>query len=709
MRGCQFYINILMVGLSIFRLNYQKIFLQFLLLSAVLGLNSAFAGREVFVPEESTYFNPSIGVRYKVDMGFVSWSDSTVLSNGECGFVYTGALYRICARMAQAGNYGNSTGTSSCVAGTDQRQGMSGGGAVCGRSQLCAYEDPQDGMDTQTYVSPFHKNEENSGLSITEAAAGVGAAAAASGVLLGPAAAAMTMAYFITGKHNHVVTIDIGCVDVPLATMPPPYIHNIGDAIKSGMLPMVEPVTSNCDSTVDDVGSFEAPRIRVVVRENNRCKEHADLEVGGVCKGLSGFSRRFCAVISENDEMKVCAREESGSRRIAGCVNRPRPPKPVVTRVLDADYKVTLDVSLGSPVQEAKSLPYKDPTSIAASQNSIENCKTLYGIPLCALKKCSEYRVTPEQATINGTASCKETEDRVCLDGFKYGDLVVSEKTSGGKPGKAVDGPPNECRPDVNGVIDCVYYPPVFDNPIDRHYVNPISYRPEVSDLNINPYYVNTDTQEVRAKNAEELGLCVPIPKVYDVGGTYKVPPGCKKISIMAFGGGSAGDFTQGCMYEDSTPAICDFSGGGGGFAQVNFDVSPGDELKVVVGAGGSTKGAVGQRSSVSNNSGVEIVFAEGGNKNLGGGGGGSLTGINVENGQNGSAATCQTVSGGAARPSSKPVSRRYGQPVDVCSRPVDGAAAAEVGAGGCASDDTCANSAWGKGGNGRVIIDCIQ
>jgi hypothetical protein len=489
--------------------------------------------------------------------------------------------------------------------------------------------------------------------------------------------------------------------------MPPPYRHDISKAINSGMLPMVEPIKSNSvPNPIDGVGSFEAPRIRVVARENNIYKAHADLEVGGVCKELSGFDGRFCAVISANDEMKVCAREESGSRRIAGCVNRPRPPKPVVTRVLDADYKVTLDVSLGSPVQEAKSLPYKDPTLGAARQNSIENCKTLYGIPLCALKKCSEYRVTPEQATINGTASCKETEDRVCLDGFKYGDLVVSKKTSG----KAVDGSPNKCIPDVNGVIDCVYYPPVFHNPIDPHYVNPISYRPEVSDLNINPYYVDTDTQEVRAKNAEELGLCVPIPKVYDVGGTYKVPPGCKKISIMAFGGGSAGDFTQVCMYGNHTPPICDFSGGGGGFAQVNFDVSPGDELKVVVGAGGSAKGAVGQRSSVSNNSGV-IVFAEGGNRNLGGDGGG-MTGINVavEKGQNGSAATCNDeVSGGAARPSSKPVSERYGQPKDVCSRPVDGAEAAEVGAGGCASDDTCANSAWGKGGNGRVIIDCIQ
>lgn len=104
---------------------------------------------------------------------------------------------------------------------------------------------------------------------------------------------------------------------------------------------------------------------------------------------------------------------------------------------------------------------------------------------------------------------------------------------------------------------------------------------------------------------------------------TWTVPAGVTSISIVAVGGGQAGYNNAG-------------SGGrGGGLSyRNNFQVTPGQVLSIVVGAGGGSSGALGANSTVVA-AGVNICLAKGGGQSataigtasfLGGNGGGGYS-----------------------------------------------------------------------------------
>lgn len=176
--------------------------------------------------------------------------------------------------------------------------------------------------------------------------------------------------------------------------------------------------------------------------------------------------------------------------------------------------------------------------------------------------------------------------------------------------------------------------------------------------------------------------------------GSYKVPSFCTAITVELWGGGAAGRFKSSCTTS------CDYSGGAGGYARYVYNsISAGSSYEVNVGGGGSTIGAAGGRSSFSLSGGEYRFYADGGSGMNGGGFGGTANGAV---GGSGVAATCLTVAGGSPFGGS-------GQPASSCNAGGNTSLTASPGAGGCASDDSCANSKWGVGTNGRVLATCTS
>lgn len=117
------------------------------------------------------------------------------------------------------------------------------------------------------------------------------------------------------------------------------------------------------------------------------------------------------------------------------------------------------------------------------------------------------------------------------------------------------------------------------------------------------------------------LPFANPIPKIvaYQTSGTptWTVPAGCYRILVECTGGGGGGGY--------SSTATHGGGGGGGGTAYKSWDVTPGDSVAMVIGAGGAggagpsdADGSSGANSTVTINA-VSIT----GN---GGGGGGGAT-----------------------------------------------------------------------------------
>lgn len=151
---------------------------------------------------ESDYFEPKIKVLYSI----VGYNGERTLGHGECGWM---AGVRFCARYAwPAGteipegraltddNDDNLTDADSPGYSTTDC-GLNPNVTVFNQARLCAYEDPLDGADTDPDYEQYHENEPN--INYID----------------------YSNAYLY--DHNHIVTTNLGCVDVPLAPGPPPF------------------------------------------------------------------------------------------------------------------------------------------------------------------------------------------------------------------------------------------------------------------------------------------------------------------------------------------------------------------------------------------------------------------------------------------------------------------------------------------------------
>lgn len=205
-------------------------------------------------------FNPKLEVVYKNGLSFLSTPigpKRQTLGISECkkvGFLGDDAI-RVCARIAQPGKFGNVTNLSQNP-----------------RPQLCAYEDPWDGMDTNMKKSPYHYMTPNTDAKSLEAASAEGAVFGAAagtfipgvgtiaGAALGSAISTLTAA--IQANYNLDVTIGkgatdtLGCVDIPMYALAGTFYNDRWFEGSPPPEPFVE---------VDSTSTFFEPKVKAYV------------------------------------------------------------------------------------------------------------------------------------------------------------------------------------------------------------------------------------------------------------------------------------------------------------------------------------------------------------------------------------------------------------------------------------------------------------
>ena len=172
-------------------------------------------------------------------------------------------------------------------------------------------------------------------------------------------------------------------------------------------------------------------------------------------------------------------------------------------------------------------------------------------------------------------------------------------------------------------------------------------------------------------------------PDVFIADDTYTVPAGVTRITVQLWGGGGGGGTAGG--------SDAGAGGGGGAYTRATFDVSPGQQFAVEVGAGGAA-GAAGQQTRFSRTesaSTVVEIIAKGGvagtRTTVGQGGVESLSGLGEV------AGTFRSFAGGAGGAGSSGGSRAGGG---------GGGSARSSGAGG--PGGSASGSVGGDGGSGE-------
>ena len=213
---------------------------------------------------------------------------------------------------------------------------------------------------------------------------------------------------------------------------------------------------------------------------------------------------------------------------------------------------------------------------------------------------------------------------------------------------------------------------------------------------------------------------------------TYTVPLLCKNIEIDIWGGGASGQW-------DRNASALDYSGGAGGYVHASLAVTPGVQFTGNIGrggggytngfnnyamadvtSGGNTKNILdglagnGAKTQFFDATGKEILYANGATGITGGTAGGSIAGVVVKKGNNGSSTNTTKLAAGASAFTSttKGSESSSGQLQTACSTGKSGTyagRAAGPGAGGCATDDGQKIERWGGGGNGRIQVNCTD
>jgi hypothetical protein len=699
---------------------------------------------------ESNWEHPRIDVYYKTWLSVlfgVGWYSPMSLEDGQCD---DRVAMRFCARRAFPGyekdgtaenNYGNKTGATNNP-----------------RVQLCAYEDPLDGMDTTWGSSPYHHNTPNEAMANSTSPAVYGAVFGGFGALVGGIVGA------IMAKHNHVVVTDLGCVELPVAKGPPPFCNNCWHT-KYTMPPFIglgyestffDPkVTLNfCfkNKTVKGIATKESVKCEI----NKTTKEITPnlntitlSPVGPSYKAAKAVNftynqngeevrdqREFSAEISTGNPSQICVfmtKNISGTEIAPvaqGCVQRPGyMPMPLMSR------------SPASTIEEPRiSVTFKEGSSekieVSQSTANLNNaCKTLNQITICAERKC----IDGGDASLG---SCTTWDDKVCLIGYNTVPLVVADGIKNIPIAAGVKPPNNIMRvkdtllenkyayPEVGKKGEADQFPKIkllkdalfYENPgCDKMDEDGKCIKRNGVAVTKDDYYIDSDfidsekrvpKQVLRQLTPEELGLCIPNPVDADVmvktkAGTYvySVPKNCKQIKVELWGAG-AGGTTGGATGDDH-------GGGAGGYVSALATAKDGDKFDVIVGAGGLRKSNGGD-SSISHAA-TLIATANGGqiSSASGTGGASSCTAAAAEctlkkSGGNGFGASCSYMKGGAVW---NPDTGNYvfsGFGVTSC----DNSIPTVSGTGGCAGD-SCSGSGvsanGAPGADGKARVSCVS
>lgn len=704
-------------------------------------------------------FSPKIAVNSEYSMNFIGISfaktRTVVLEPNECKYVLWSNFVvpiplRICARIAYPvrakypgdpgydpdAGYPSDEGSSNDGRENDgNKTGIvneegTGLNYTPPRPLLCAYRDSWDLADTDFNVSPYHKRTpasevENMNTYFTKGLfpgfpPGVNALGSILFTNLG------IISSIITSKvYNYDVRYTIGCIPVPIGPMPPAFCHScwqfpvqlpITWLSKNSTFSNIKANFQYCNiggntveckfdpplsDSLDPVDSGGSLKPLMVGYEQGLLQE-LTLNTGNnynSCKKafLNEKEVEFCAEVSAQESDKVCLYYQltGGSKNLLRCIPRPHfMPLPEVfvpqdgnNDANDSSYlspKVGVRIDGQEIVLQENPQMYLDPPP-ANFQEWDKDCKELEKVEFCVYRPCQK----DENGSIvyDSTGTYCINEPRLCVEGYDGDNKVVINRENEG----VLYGSPNQY---ING-----------------HW----EYTGSSSDL------VALDTNNIlslRKLTLEELGLCVGVPhdptievfnyKTLNLQQTYTVPENCGKVRFTVLGGGSAGKWTYKCTGID-----CDYSGGGGGYAVGEVEVSPGDKFKLIVGKGGNSSidmgytweggGESGTQSKVLR-SGNKIIYALGANKAFGGNAGGSFANIKVRRGYDGKVTTGSTKSGGKAGDKGAPLSASTCGSPDKQVKTVYGA----PGSGGCASDDKSAHETWSYGGHGRITAHCV-
>ncbi|MFN7039188.1 MAG: hypothetical protein ACK4OM_06470 [Alphaproteobacteria bacterium] len=305
--------------------KFLKIFITYLVILIVTTNNIVFAfdcgpagGTEAFANKKavekgpnSTIFIPTLKLYYKL-CGFWACGCHTkeLKGYGECAYVEG---LRFCARAAGRHEHGNNSD----------------------KVQICAYQDPWDDMDTNANLMPFHHNASTKGTDSTASNAStatgilVGSAVVLmpftlgmSAVVLGIAAGISELISFARGSWNHIVTSNVGCVDIPRAPFPPPFCATLPSIPPEAYIQKIcangeSPTFSNqClltknSTSVNNIAasesSFEKPLVRVSYKNYVQiCNEGNPKEpCVKLCNAPTDINEAFHN--SSKDIVKICS------------------------------------------------------------------------------------------------------------------------------------------------------------------------------------------------------------------------------------------------------------------------------------------------------------------------------------------------------------------------------------------------------------------
>lgn len=675
----------------------------------------------VETPQWSTYTYPAVVMHYYV---WGSGVESAIFTIGQCNWLH---WLRHCARLTAGGKHGNT------LIGQN-----SGGGGNQVPMRICVFDDPLDLMDTNSSYSPFHKNtspaeasaikdqmEKNNLAGQKDFASSSGAAVDGWDDFFG---AVFNASYNnIVGGENKG-SGNIGCAPVPLAPMPPPYCDTCS----------VEPPTPDPDIAFKAGATFEEPTVELTIKELLRVsskylkyeikKDDTPLELNiGECK--TRHKVEYCSQFGDSDvdtTAKTVCIKRSGDSGVAGqtdtriltCLARPdyMPLPEVAENASSATDNPKINVTLGAAGHQQ--------SAVLSINDENSKCAKLHGVQLCAERECLSRN--------KSTGVCEHLDSKICVSGY---DPVPKIRAQGYDPSKQVvvysdtyadvskrdtivEGAPNTSGFDKQGQQKWYYQPKEVCTIYDPN--NPsqcIQY--DMSANVLGPDY------RLRLFKPEELGLCVggTWNKEQTSSGTYtsNVPKGCTRMKMTLIGAGASGSWHTG---TDAASASKDYSGGAGGYLQVEMDVNSGESIKAVTGAGGKVENydtyvafgvthnagtkAKNGGSSYVELGGTTVAQASGGSGSSGGSSSVTASGRNADIISNHKGGDGRSTHGGQLYAGGN----AYNQPQQSKTE-CDGHSGkkAPTGGGGCSKDDVGAYTIgyYGDGGDGYMKLECTQ
>lgn len=151
-------------------------------------------------------------------------------------------------------------------------------------------------------------------------------------------------------------------------------------------------------------------------------------------------------------------------------------------------------------------------------------------------------------------------------------------------------------------------------------------------------YTLLATSSGLSSDESDGFDILGPNQEMYDSPGTttFTVPDGIKEIQVQVWGAGGAG----GSGTQQGQNRRSGGGGGGGAYQMQTYSVTPGQEITVTVGTGGTSSGAAGGNSQIS--FGATTLTANGGS-----GGGNATGGGQGSSGSGGSGGAGGTYSGG--------------------------------------------------------------